>query len=217
MACYTILMGDIIASRRRDPRRLQRAFAELVADGNRELSDRILSPYTITLGDEFQGVARSLRGGLDALLWLEEQRVGRGMDFRLRYALHVGEIPVAINRQRAHGMIGPGLARARELLNDRRPGLPRIRVSVESAGAYLDRQLARLMLAAEGLIDRWKPKDGSLIAEMIADTDDADVGARHGKNRSQIWKRRNTLLIEEYRAVADAARELADRASEETR
>ncbi len=211
---HAILMGDIVASRRGDPRRLTRHFAELIEDANRALLGQVLSPYTITLGDEFQGVARSVFGAVESLLWLEQRRVERGLGFGLRYALHVGAIPVPINPRRAHGMIGPGLTRARELLNDRRPGRRRIRVAVDEAGPYLQRQLARLMVAIEGLIDRWKPKDGALIAEMIASTDNADVGARHGKNRSQIWKRRNTLLIEEYRALADAARDLARREGE---
>jgi len=36
---------------------------------------------------------------------------------------------------------------------------------------------------------------------MISEQNNKEVAAKHGKNRSQIWKRRKHLLIEEYKLI----------------
>jgi hypothetical protein len=61
MPNYFILMDDVIGSRRLDPGKVRRQLKDLLSACNRDLRAKILSPYTTTLGDEFQGVPRSLR------------------------------------------------------------------------------------------------------------------------------------------------------------
>ena len=202
MAGRYILMGDIVGSSAYDARKLQREFMQLVSSCNERLAGEILSPYTVTLGDEFQGVARSLRGLFDVVFYLEETSLLRGLSFKMRYVGLYGEIETPVNRMKAHGMIGPGLTLARELLTDKRRGRPRFRF--EFPDAQLTRQLNRLFLVIDGLVARWDPKDGPLILDMITNTNNEEVGEKHGKNRTQIWKRRKHLLIEEFRALKEA-------------
>ena len=66
-----------------------------------------------------------------------------------------------------------------------------------------------LFSVLEGLEDRWSDKDFDLILAMLSSASDADVGAAFQKDRSQIWRRRKTLLIAEYNAVRSAIRDLA--------
>lgn len=72
MAHYFMLMGDVVASRRVDARELQRHLKSLVSSCNSDLKSLILSPYTITLGDEFQGIATSLRAIIESIFYFEE-------------------------------------------------------------------------------------------------------------------------------------------------
>ena len=125
MAHYYILMGDIIASRKYKGLQLTQIFESLVSSCNSDLASGILSPYTITLGDEFQGVAKSLKSGIQSIFYFEETILRLGIDFKLRYVLHYGSIETQINREIAYGMRGPGLTKAREILELNRRNRPR--------------------------------------------------------------------------------------------
>lgn len=208
MSLEHILMGDIIASSRYRASALREAFLAQIATCNSALAEEIKSPYTVTLGDEFQGVAASLRGAVEAIFFLEERLLGVRPPFKLRYVLVHGEIDTPLNRRKAHTMMGAGLTRARQLLTDKRRGQPRFRFDLQDRAAA--RRLERLFLAIDGLTGRWSSSDAELIGDMIANRHNGEVGARHGKNRSQIWKRRKHLLIEEYRALKKVVLEMAD-------
>ena len=202
MAERYILMGDVVRSRTYDARKLRREFMRLVSSCNEKLEGEILSPYTVTLGDEFQGVARSLRGLFDAVFYLEESSLQRGLRFKMRYVGLHGDIETPVNRMKAHGMMGAGLTLARKLLTNKRRG--ETRFHFELSDVQMTRHLNRLFLVIDGLIARWDPKDGPLVFDMIANTNNEEVGQKHGKNRTQIWKRRKHLLIEEFRALKEA-------------
>lgn len=47
---------------------------EMVTSANKTFHNELLSPLTITLGDEFQGLSASLSDSMDILLFLEEYR-----------------------------------------------------------------------------------------------------------------------------------------------
>jgi hypothetical protein len=104
-------------------------------------------------------------------------------------------------------MMGPGLTRAREILTDKRRGERRFRFNLEDT--HLMDQLNRLFVVVDGLTNRWSVGDALLILDMLHNTNNEEVGSIHGKNRSQIWKRRKHLLVEEYRALKETIIEMA--------
>lgn len=208
MAKYYVLMGDIIGSSRSDnPKRLRKDFMQVISACNKKFKREILSPYTVTLGDEFQGIAASLQAMIEAVFYMEEKILYEGLSFKIRYVSVYGEIETAINRLKAHTMLGPGLTRAREILTDKRRGVPRFRF--EFPDPYLTEQFNRLFLVFDGLTRRWSPEDGRLILDMLASPHNEEVGKLHDKNRTQIWKRRRNLLIEEVRALKETIRALS--------
>jgi SatD family (SatD) len=93
-----ILMADIVASRKREPETLMVEFGAAVRSANRELVDGILSPFTITLGDEFQGVVKTLLDATKTILWLEELRHKGMLNSELRYVVNYGDIATPINK-----------------------------------------------------------------------------------------------------------------------
>jgi len=208
MACYYILMGDIVGSSRyASLKKLRKDFMEVISGCNKKLKHEILSPYTVTLGDEFQGIAASFQAMLEAIFYMEEKILYEGLTFKIRYVSVYGKIESPINRVRAHTMLGPGLTRAREILTDKGRGTPRFRF--EFPDTSLTRQLNRLFLVFDGVTRRWSPEDGRLILDMLANPHNEEVGKLHDKNRTQIWKRRRNLLIEEVRALKESIRELS--------
>jgi len=197
MAKYYILMGDIIQSRKMDAQKLRRELKSLLSACNGDLKTEILSPYTTTLGDEFQGIARSLHGAAESIFYFEELRIRNQNDFMMRYVVHYGEIQTSINTKVAYGMMGPGLTKARSLLTDKRRGRPRFLFDLPDN--RLAENLTRLCTIIDGLTRRWCPRDYALISDMLTNRNNEEVATNHNKNRSQIWKRRKHLLIEEYR------------------
>ncbi|MGE4002500.1 MAG: SatD family protein [Planctomycetaceae bacterium] len=202
---HWILMADVIGSRSRSGETVSRQLQKLVAAANEQ--DGVLSPLVVTLGDEFQGVLTDLGAACDLILFLEQEFLRRKIHFQLRYSLYEGMIDTPVNRERAHGMLGPGLTAARELLNDKRPGSPRIRVSIQNA--EVGSALQDLFSVMTALKERWNVRDYELILAMLANRNDAEVAEVFDKNRSQIWKRRNTLLVNEYLAVKRVINQLS--------
>jgi len=106
---YLVLIGDIIASRRLvDRAHVQEQLREVVSRLN-AMPAGLVSPYTITLGDEFQAVfATAERMFPDALA------IAHALyPVQVRFALGIGEITTAINSQQAIGMDGPAFHAAR--------------------------------------------------------------------------------------------------------
>jgi len=109
---HIVLIGDLIASKElgdKDRERYQSNLTEEVSCINqRSLS--LVSPLTITLGDEFQAVYNDLSAVLaDSWSILEVMHpVG------VRFSIGIGEIHTPINSEQALGMDGPAFHAARD-------------------------------------------------------------------------------------------------------
>ena len=199
MTGYFILMGDVVGSGKLNSQNLHRELRTILSDCNHDLKSEILSPYTTTLGDEFQGIANSLCSIVRSIFRLEYLRMKYQYIFTFRYVAHYGEIETEINREIAYEMMGPGLTRARGLLNEK--GRGRKRFLFDIPDHTLGTVLTRLGEVIAGISDRWDRKDYPLILDMLAEQNNEKVAKKYGKDRSQIWRRRNSLLVEEYRDI----------------
>ena len=110
---YAVVIGDMIGSRGLEGRSaIQETLRALLARISAGRGD-LASPFTLTLGDEFQAVYRQgdrvFHDAVDITAALHP--------VRLRLAVGVGEIVTAINPHQALGMDGPAFHRAREAIN----------------------------------------------------------------------------------------------------
>lgn len=109
-----ILIADIVSSRKITQRAsFQKNLKDLFNKINKG-SKSIISPLTITLGDEFQAVYKS-PGGLFKDL---SQMLQVLHPERARFSIGIGEISTRINRQQAIGMDGPAFHLARKGLEE---------------------------------------------------------------------------------------------------
>lgn len=198
---YYILMGDVVGSSKYEPNKLGKNLKSMVQTANKDLIDQTLSPYTITLGDEFQGVAKSLESAIRTLFYFEEKRLTEEYDFKLHYVLYLGKIETTINSETSYGMLGEGLTTAREKLTAKKRERKRFDISLGTKEQ--SNQFNRLFEVLDGIIERWKKNDFSLISDMIHNQNDQEVGELHGKDRSQIYRRRKTLMIKEYNLLKE--------------
>lgn len=198
---YPIFMGDVVNSFDYDGEALSKGLKELVENTNTKFSEAILSPLTITLGDEFQGVLHSVFSGIDLLFHFEEELLKTEPDFKLHYVLLLGEIETEINPDIAYEMMGEGLTEARKLLSTKKRNRKRFRFKLKNKEQT--EQLTKIFEVLDTIILNWKKEDYPLILDMINNDNNSEVGELHDKNRDQIWKRRKTLMINEYNLLKD--------------
>ena len=197
-----ILMADIISSRKHDQKQLMQDFKELVEQVNSENATLLLSPMTITIGDEFQSVVRNLSAAIIIIFAIEEKIATKQMGFKLRYVLTEGRIDTPINKQIAYGMLGEGLTQARASLQMAKAKKERFLFQVKKP--TLSKALNDSFVIYQSLVDAWKiSKDYELISEFLELRDYKSVAAELGKTRSQIWKRQKSLRISEYIAIKE--------------
>jgi hypothetical protein len=107
---YIALIGDIVNSKGQARRGdLQRMLADVLKE-NSERKPKLASPYTITLGDEFQAVYKSA----DNLFLDIFSILAKIAPTEARFGIGVGELTTAINPKQALGMDGPAFHRARD-------------------------------------------------------------------------------------------------------
>lgn len=193
---HYILMGDVVSSSELNAKTVRKGLKTLVEACNSTMKDQILSPFTITLGDEFQGISASLRSGIETLFYFEEESLRQEIDFKLHYVLHYGKIDTEINTKIAYEMMGPGLTKAREILSSKKRD--RLRFEFDLSKKKETEQISRLFEVLDAIILSWKKEDYRLILDMIENENNQEVGDKHEKTRAQIWKRRKTLMINEY-------------------
>ena len=109
-----VLVGDLVASRRIVERSaVQERLRACLRQLNSKKREGLVSPYTITLGDEFQAVFstpdRLFRDALTVLIALYPVEV--------RFSFAIGEISTAINTKQAIGMDGPAFHEARATID----------------------------------------------------------------------------------------------------
>lgn len=198
---HYILMGDVVSSKDYNSKTLQKQLINITDSCNSALRDDLLSPYTITLGDEFQGIPNSLDTAIRTLFYYEEECLRQTLKFKLHYVVHYGKIDTKINPKIAYEMMGPGLTKARELLGSKKRERKRFQFLLDNE--ILSQQLNRLFEVLDSIIQSWKVDDFLLILDMINNDNNAEVGEKHGKNRDQIWKRRKTLMVHEYNLIKE--------------
>lgn len=199
---YFILMADIIGSRQTEQQRLMVDFREIVNQTNINAKEQLLSPITITLGDEFQSVASNLSSALAIMFQLEESIIMAGKDFKLRYVLMEGEIETPINKKIAYEMLGSGLTEARASLIELKNAKARFYIAIKDKA--LGNAINKAFVVLQRLIDDWNlNKDYYIVSKFLQHKDYKQVASELNKERSLMWKREKSLKLEDYFALKE--------------
>ena len=198
-----ILMADIVDSQIFTQNQLMNSFSNLCAKINEKLKDKFASPITITLGDEFQSVVTSWKSGVEIIFALEEEMIYLNSEFSLRYVLIQGKIETPINPTIAYGMLGPGLTRARQCLQELKKSTDRF--YFEGGQEKKMSILNNLFIVYQSIKDVWSiEKDYPIVKEFLEDSDYKKVAKNLKKDTSQIWKREKSLKIHSFLSLKSA-------------
>ncbi len=196
---YLVVIGDVVASRAADSRaELQRSLTAAVDRVNAAARRRIASPYTITLGDEFQAVYSSPRSLLsDFWLLLEALH-----PVKLRLAVGIGDILTPINERQALGMDGPSFYRARAAMDNlKKERESAIRIEADGDAVELSNAALRLVCRQIG---GWKRGTLSTLVRLAAGHPVEEIARQMKVSQRAVFKRLRTNLLREVLAVAAA-------------
>lgn len=194
---YPILMADIIDSRKRDSKKLMVELKKLVTTINKKWGTKILSPLTITLGDEFQGVIKNIESTYEIIFDIEELIISNGLKLKLRYVLNYGKIDTKINKNIAYEMLGSGLTIARERLKDLKSNKNRFLI-ILNRNDKIEEAINDVFKLYENYIDNWKYNEYVIVKEFLKNRNYKDVARVLNVNASTSWRRFKSLNIKEY-------------------
>lgn len=192
-------MCDIIGSRNLDQILTLEHFKKCTNYINKKYSNSLLSPLTITLGDEFQGVVQNLNDTIEIVIDLEEFIIENNFKFKLRYVVNYGKIQTEINNKIAYEMLGEGLTNARNMINEMKNSSNRFTFIIDSKekGVIIN----NTFIILQNIIENWKiSKDYELISNFFKFKDYKIIAEKMNKERSLIWKREKSLNLSSYNA-----------------
>ena len=100
---YIALIGDLIESKQlKNRKQAQKDLQDMMAVLNQDYRDYLVSPFTVTTGDEFQAL---LRPNPEIMQLLDQ--IALGFPHPIRFGLGLGEIVTDINREQSIGADGP--------------------------------------------------------------------------------------------------------------
>lgn len=111
MKTYIAIIGDLEASKElsKATRNKTQIVLEELFTGKRFSREGVVSPYTLTLGDEFQALYEDA-GNLFHHIWTVTAAIH---PVKIRWAIGTGEIDTPVNKKRSLGMDGPAFHKAR--------------------------------------------------------------------------------------------------------
>jgi hypothetical protein len=198
---YAVIMGDLVRSEHSDhPELLYARFNEAVAEQNEKHRKTIASPLTITLGDEFQGLVSTLT---DAALIARDLRLNL-MHYAIdcRFTVGIVSLMTPINRDRAWNMVGSGLARAREKLNEKKD-ISLYRFSIEKS-KNKETVLEALGAGLTSIEQNWTKKQLENITKLIQGASPAQISQQQKITVHSVYKVRNSGRFEIYMTLWNA-------------
>jgi SatD family (SatD) len=196
---YACLTSDLVDSQReRDRGGVQRRLEELLARVNSEQGERLVVPLAITLGDEWQGLARSVEAAFAV-----EFAVRRALHpLRVRSGLGVGPVTTEL-RERTALMDGPCFHRSRAALGvaKKRRGPGTVLASGDAAVDDLVNAMERLMHA---VMDDWTQRQFDCVMAFLDHGSESAAAATLGIAQPTLHKSVASARGKELLALVEA-------------
>ena len=158
---YLVLIGDVLGSKQLPARAQFQRRLKLSLRGLNTRRKSLISPYTLTLGDEFQAVYRHASGLFADIFTILAQVA----PVQARFAVAVGEIVTPINPRQSIGMDGPAFHRARARL-EKLKGQGRL-LGLHDTGEARWRLPGSTLAVLSGLMEGWRQKRLQLFSGML--------------------------------------------------
>lgn len=202
-----IIIGDIEGSRElqeADREELQQKLKEELESINRE-ADGLASPYTLTLGDEFQAVYTETEE-LFTHCWKILSAVH---PVKVRFSIGVGSVVTPINPKQAIGMDGPAFHAARDGIEQMKESGYLLQLGYEE---FPDAVLLNILNGTLHLISReirnWNKNRITMLHLLKAGLDYKEISSRLGLSQTAFYKNKEAGMLDEILDLTDNMTEL---------
>lgn len=176
-----VMIADVVDSRRLGNRQQVQGQLNALLAGLNACRDQLLSPYTVTLGDEFQALFDSADRVFPDLFTIMRTLY----PVRVRFALAIGPLSTSLNREQAIGMDGVAFHRARDLLERMKKqdlaiaitGLPEDDGLLEGALGLLNHEICK-----------WRPNRHEILRGLLRDSAIVDMARNLDITEQSVYK-----------------------------
>ncbi|MBB6630720.1 SatD family protein [Clostridium algidicarnis] len=169
---YVAIIGDIVDSKQiKDRKVIQHKFKNVLADINTKYSEDIASKFTITLGDEFQGLLKSRNNIMNIICEVEMAMT----PIELRFGIGIGEISTDINFDNSLEIDGPAYHRARKMIKEIESKRfqyterdSNIMICSEENNIEIDELLNSILSVCTALKSKWTDRQKEIIYAYIS-------------------------------------------------
>ncbi len=192
-----VLIGDIVSSRKIKNRSLtQQKFEETFKQINKK-NKPLISPFTITLGDEFQAVYEKA----DLLFYNIWQILQYTSPIKIRFSIGVGEITTPINKKQAIGMDGPAFYFARE-------GMEELKETnnlfiLKGEGISNSELLNQILFLLSHQINGWKQTRYKIITSLYEGISVKEMADRLGITDKAVYKNIDAGALQNIKRLTD--------------
>lgn len=208
---YMALIADIVSSRS-IPKRgtYQKELIGTLGEINAQAQDALASPYTVTLGDEFQALYQDARPILRDILAI----VAWSRPRRIRFALAYDTISTEVNRTQSIGMDGPAFVAARELLTrlkEEQRTIVQVAVPVTDRVTVINYALRSLC----HLLDLWHPHAVTVLHGLLRGARPPEIARETGISLGTTYKHIREKYLHDYVGmIEEFGRQLARETTE---
>jgi len=204
---YAALIGDMVGSRHiKNRQAAQKQLKQILSNLNADRDQlALVSPFTVTLGDEFQALLSNTQNIWKAI-WAIEAAL---YPVKLRYAIGLGEIHTQIDPDKAIGMDGPAFHLAREAMSELKTSGNSFSIKGElSCKDVVDPALALLSLHC----DKWRGNRIQVFAGRLAGTRIDALSKSLSISEQAVYQNINDGALETCEALLQGLSTQMDRA-----
>lgn len=155
---YFAIIGDMIGSRTLKNRSaIQKKFAAALKTIQKQYTEQIVSPLTVTIGDEFQAILKDTSQLFNILYEIEQSL----KTISLRYGFGIGVITTEINYSAAIGMDGPAFHMARAAIEQARKSGRHY--ALHCKDALIEKRLNTLLNWLDISTSNWSPEKRTIL------------------------------------------------------
>lgn len=205
-----IIIGDIKGSRDlEDTEReeVQEQLKQILQQINQDASG-LASPYTITLGDEFQAVYN----GAEDLFTHCWRVLSAVHPVKVRFSIGVGTIVTPINRDRAIGMDGPAFHAARDGIEELKESGFLMHIGYEEKS---EEGLIRILNGTLQLLSRevrdWNNNRISMLHMLKKGMDYKAISKELGLSKTAFYKNKEAGMLDEIIELTDNIAEMLNK------
>ncbi|MEN7548750.1 SatD family protein [Rapidithrix thailandica] len=191
---YFVIIADLIASKEiEDRENFQKDLSGFLKDlSKRSEKNGLVSPYTITLGDEFQAVYEKPQSLFEDV-WEVIEFV---YPVQIRWAIGYGQITTHINPEQSIGMDGPAFHQARDLMTQLKKSGHTV-IGIKGKDLPVAPLANQSLLLLSSILEKWKENSVKICTRLLKGTSIEQIAEELAISPRAVYKNIRTNHIQE--------------------